>query len=164
MCRPVVLHPTSRGSVKLRSADPRAAIAIHQNFLATEEDWTTFRTGFDMVRDAAHQKALDPFRGREINPGPGVKSRADIDAYMRRTAWTVHHPLGTCKMGTANDPMAVVDNHLRVRGVEGLRVVDASVIPDMPGGNINAPIIMIAERAADLIRGRTPLAPTPLSH
>ena len=164
MCRPVVLHPTSRGSVKLRSADPRAAIAIHQNFLATEEDWNTFRTGFDMVRDAAHQKALDPFRGREINPGPGVKSRADIDAYMRRTAWTVHHPLGTCKMGTANDPMAVVDNHLRVRGVEGLRVVDASVIPDMPGGNINAPIIMIAERAADLIRGRTPLAPTPLSH
>jgi len=159
MCRPVVLHPTSRGSVKLRSADSRVPVAIHQNFLATEEDWTTFRTGFDMVRDVAHRKALDPFRGREINPGPEVKSRADIDAYMRRTTWTVHHPLGTCKMGVDSDPMAVVDRELRVRGVEGLRVVDASVIPDMPGGNINAPIIMIAERAADLIRGRTPLAP-----
>ncbi len=159
MCRPVVLHPTSRGDIRLRSADPRTPVAIHQNFLSTEEDWNTFRTGFDMVRDVAHQQALDPFRGREINPGADVKSRAAIDAYMRRTAWTVHHPLGTCKMGVDADPMAVVDNELRVRGIEGLRVVDASVIPDMPGGNINAPIIMIAERAADLIRGRTPLAP-----
>jgi 4-pyridoxate dehydrogenase len=159
MCRPVVLHPTSRGDIKLKSADPRTPVAIHQNFLSTEEDWHTFRTGFDMVRDVAHQKALDPFRGREINPGDGVKSRADIDAYMRRTAWTVHHPLGTCMMGIDSDPMAVVDNKLRVRGIDGLHVVDASVIPDMPGGNINAPIIMIAERAADLIRGRTPLAP-----
>ncbi|MSQ21135.1 MAG: choline dehydrogenase [Betaproteobacteria bacterium] len=159
MCRPVVLHPTSRGEIKLRSNDPRTPVAIHQNFLATEADWQTFRTGFDMVRDVAHQKALDPFRGREINPGENVKSRADIDAYMRRTAWTVHHPLGTCKMGVESDAMAVVDNKLRVRGVDGLHVVDASVIPDMPGGNINAPIIMIAERAADLIRGRQPLAP-----
>ncbi|MFN0305400.1 MAG: GMC oxidoreductase, partial [Burkholderiales bacterium] len=94
-----------------------------------------------------------------INPGEGVKSRAEIDAYMRRTAWTVHHPLGTCKMGVDSDEMAVVDNELRVRGIDGLRVIDASVLPDMPGGNINAPIIMIAERAADLIRGRKPLAP-----
>ncbi len=158
MCRPVVLHPTSRGEIRLRSADPATSVAIHQNFLSTQEDWNTFRAGFDMVRNVATQKALDPFRGREINPGVDVKARADIDAYMRRTAWTVHHPLGTCKMGVASDPMAVVDNELRVRGVDGLRVVDASVIPDMPGGNINAPIIMIAERAADLIRGRTPLA------
>ncbi|MSQ20486.1 MAG: choline dehydrogenase [Betaproteobacteria bacterium] len=162
MCRPVVLHPTSRGDVRLRSADPRTHVAIRQNFLSTEEDWNTFRTGFDMVREVAHQKALDPFRGREINPGAGVKSRADIDAYMRRTAWTVHHPLGTCKMGVATDAMAVVDNELRVRGVEGLRVIDASVLPDMPGGNINAPVIMVAERAADLIRGRKPLAPATL--
>ncbi len=159
MCRPVVLHPTSRGEIRLRSADPRAHVAIHQNFLATEEDWNTFLTGFDMVRDVAHQKPLDAFRGREINPGVEVQSRADIMAYMRRTAWTVHHPLGTCKMGADADPLAVVDDQLRVRGAEGLRVIDASVIPDMPGGNINAPIIMIAERAADLIRGRTPLAP-----
>jgi len=155
MCRPVVLHPTSRGHVALRSDDPRTPVAIHQNFLSTEADWETFLTGFDMVRDVAHQAPLDAFRGREINPGPDVKTRDQIRAYMRRTAWTVHHPLGTCKMGVASDPMAVVDNHLRVRGVEGLRVVDASVIPDMPGGNINAPVIMIAERASDLIRGRT---------
>ncbi len=159
MCRPVVLHPTSRGDVRLRSADPRVHVAIRQNFLSTEADWNTFRTGFDMVRDVAHQIALDPFRGREINPGEGVKSRAEIDAYMRRTAWTVHHPLGTCKMGVDSDAMAVVDNQLRVRGVDGLRVIDASVLPDMPGGNINAPVIMVAERAADLIRGRKPLAP-----
>jgi 4-pyridoxate dehydrogenase len=162
MCRPVVLHPTSRGDVRLRSADPREHVAIRQNFLSTEEDWNTFRTGFDMVREVAHQKALDPFRGREINPGAGVKSRADVDAYMRRTAWTVHHPLGTCKMGIDSDEMAVVDNELRVRGVAGLRVIDASVLPDMPGGNINAPVIMVAERAADLIRGRKPLAPATL--
>lgn len=159
MCRPVVLHPTSRGEIKLRSADPRAHVAIHQNFLATEADWQTFLTGFDMVRAVAHQRPLDAFRGREINPGAAVKSRADIMAYMRRTAWTVHHPLGTCKMGVDSDEMAVVDNQLRVRGVDGLRVIDASVIPDMPGGNINAPIIMIAERASDLVRGRKPLAP-----
>ncbi len=137
-------------------------VAIRQNFLSTEADWNTFRTGFDMVRDVAHQKALDPFRGREINPGEGVKSRADIDAYMRRTAWTVHHPLGTCKMGVESDDMAVVDHQLRVRGIDGLRVIDASVLPDMPGGNINAPVIMVAERAADLIRGRKPLAPATL--
>lgn len=159
MCRPVVLHPTSRGEIRLRSADPRAHVAIHQNFLATDEDWETFLTGFAMVREVAHQQPLDAFRGRELNPGADVKTRADIMAYMRRTAWTVHHPLGTCKMGNDRDPLAVVDDQLRVRGVEGLRVIDASVIPDMPGGNINAPIIAIAERAADLIRGRTPLAP-----
>jgi choline dehydrogenase/4-pyridoxate dehydrogenase len=137
-------------------------VAIHQNFLTEEKDWETLRTGFDMVRDIAHQKPLDAFRGAEIQPGPEVKSRAEIDDYIRRSAWTVHHPLGTCKMGPDSDETAVVDPHLRVRGAEGLRVVDGSVIPDMPGGNCNAPIIMMAERTADLIRGRDPLAPANL--
>ncbi len=91
MCRPVLLHPTSRGDIKLRPADPGTPAAIHQNFLSTDADWNTFRTGFDMVRNVANQKALDPFRGREINPGVDVQSRADIDAYMRRTAWTADH-------------------------------------------------------------------------
>lgn len=159
MCRPAVLHPESRGEIKLKSADPRDKVAIHQNFLSEEKDWQTLRTGFDMVRHVANQKPLDSFRGPEIQPGANVTSRADIDAYIRRTAWTVHHPLGSCKMGAANDETAVVDPQLRVRGAEGLRVVDGSVIPDMPGGNTNAPIIMIAEKAADLIRGRTPLPP-----
>lgn len=159
MCRPAVLHPESRGEIKLKSADPRDKVAIHQNFLSEEKDWQTLRTGFDMVRDVANQKPLDAFRGPEIQPGPDVTSRADIDAYIRRTAWTVHHPLGTCKMGAGNDETAVVDPQLRVRGVDGLRVVDGSVIPDMPGGNTNAPVIMIAEKAADMIRGHAALPP-----
>ncbi len=163
MCRPAVLHPESRGEIRLRSADPRETVAIHQNFLSTEGDWNTLRRGFDMVREIAHQKPLDSYRDIEIQPGPDVKSRADIDAYIRRTAWTVHHPLGTCKMGPESDPMAVVDPQLRVRGIDRLRVIDASVMPDMPGGNINAPVIMMAERAADLIRGRAPLPPQQVS-
>lgn len=159
MCRPAVLHPESRGELKLKSSDPRDKPAIHQNFLTAEKDWETLRTGFDMVRDIANQKPLDPFRGPEIQPGPGVTSKADIDAYIRQTAWTVHHPAGTCKMGTDNDDMAVVDNELRVRGIDLLRVIDASVFPDMPGGNINAPVIMMAEKASDLMRAKEPLAP-----
>ena len=159
MCRPAVLHPRSRGEIRLKSNDPREHVAIHQRFLSAEKDWQTLRAGFDIVRHVASQKPLDAFRGAEIQPGPGVASKADIDAYIRRTAWTVHHPAGSCKMGIDSDPMAVVDNELRVRGVDGLRVVDASVMPDMPGGNINAPVIMMAEKAADLMRGKTPLAP-----
>jgi len=159
MCRPAVLHPESRGELKLKSNDPRDKPAIHQMFLTAEKDWETLRTGFNMVRDIANQKPLDPFRGREIQPGPSVTNKADIDAYIRQTAWTVHHPAGTCKMGTDNDEMAVVNNELRVRGVEDLRVIDASVFPDMPGGNINAPVIMMAEKASDLMRDKSPLAP-----
>jgi len=154
MCRPVLLHPESRGAVKLRSADPADKPAIFQNFLSAESDWQTLRDGIAMVRDVASQKPLDPYRGEEIQPGPGVRSKADLDAFIRRTAWTAHHPLGTCKMGADNDSTAVVDAALRVRGIAGLRLVDASVMPDMVGGNINAPVIMIAEKAADLIRGR----------
>lgn len=159
MFRPVLLHPESRGHVALRSADPRDHVAIHQNFLSTDKDWQTFRTGIEMVRHVAHQKPLDPFRGPEINPGPDCTSREDIDAYIRRTSWSVHHPLGTCKMGAPDDPDTVVDPTLRVHGADNLRVVDASVLPDMPGGNINAPVIAVAERAADLIRGNQPLPP-----
>jgi choline dehydrogenase-like flavoprotein len=159
MARPVILHPKSRGELRLRSADPRQKAAIHQNFLAEPEDWDTMRRGIAMMRDLIAQKSLDPFRGDELQPGGGLTSKSDIDAFIRRSAWTAHHPLGTCKMGTDGDPMAVVDTQLRLRGMPGLRVVDASVMPDMVGGNINAPIIMIAEKAADAIRGRPALAP-----
>jgi choline dehydrogenase/4-pyridoxate dehydrogenase len=159
MVRPVVLHPESRGEIRLHSADPRAPVAIHQNFLSEPRDWATLRTGIAMMRDLVSQKALDQFRGREIQPGAGATSQADIDAFIRRTAWTVHHPLGTCRMGPDHDATAVVDTQLRVRGMQGLRVVDASVMPDLIGGNINAPVIMIAEKAADAIRGRPPLEP-----
>ena len=159
MCRPVLLHPESRGEIRLRSSNPRDKVKIHQNFLAAENDRKTLRDGLRLVREIATQKPLDPFRGEEIAPGPAVQSDDELDAYVRETGWTAHHPLGSCKMGADGDAMAVVDPELRVRGVEGLRVVDASVIPDMVGGNINAPVIMIAEKASDHIRGRAPLEP-----
>ena len=115
------------------------------------------RRGLRMIRDLVGSEALKDFAGDELAPGAQAQSDADLDAHVRRTMITVHHPVGTCKMGTADDPMAVVDSELRVRGVQNLRVVDASVMPDLVAGATNAPVIMIAEKAADLIRGRNPL-------
>jgi choline dehydrogenase-like flavoprotein len=112
-----------------------------------------------LIREIGGQSPLASFTTGEISPGPNCRSDAEMDAHIRATAITVHHPLGTCRMGRPSDPMAVVDPELKVLGVDGLRVVDASVMPDLVGGNINAPVIMIAEKAADLIRGHTPLAP-----
>jgi 4-pyridoxate dehydrogenase len=158
-CRAVLLRPESRGQITLASRDPKQAPRIRQNFLARERDWVTLRAGVQLARDIGRQTPLAPFVASEIGPGPDCRSDAEIDAYIRATAITVHHPLGTCKMGSEKDPDAVVDGECKVRGVDGLRVVDASVMPDLVGGNINAPVIMIAEKAADLIRGREPLAP-----
>lgn len=155
--RAVLLRPESRGEILLASADPRVSPRIRQNFLATEKDRTTLRQGLRMVREIGRQAPLDPFRAAEIAPGPECRSDEELDAFIRATGITVHHPLGTCRMGPSSDPMAVVDPQLRVIGIEALRVVDASVMPDLVGGNINAPVIMIAEKAADLIRGKTPL-------
>jgi choline dehydrogenase/4-pyridoxate dehydrogenase len=158
-CRAVLLRPESRGVLGLASADPARPPRIRQNFLATETDRRTLRAGIKMVRDLGRRPALASFVGKELAPGADRDSDADVDAHIRATGITVHHPLGTCKMGPDTDNMAVVDAELRVRGVTSLRVVDASVMPDLVGGNINAPVIMIAEKAADLIRGRPPLAP-----
>ena len=158
-CRSVLLRPESRGRIELASADPRIPVRIRQNFLATDHDWATLRAGIRLAREIGEQPALVPFAAGEIAPGRDCRSDDQIDAHIRETAITVHHPLGTCRMGRASDPTAVVDPELKVLGVEALRVVDASVMPDLVGGNINAPVIMIAEKAADLIRGRTPLAP-----
>jgi len=158
-CRAVVLRPESRGRLDLVSADPRRPMRIRQNFLATDKDWATLRAGLRLARDVAQQAPLRPFIAGEIAPGTDKTSDRDIDAHIRATGISVHHPLGTCRMGTEDDDAAVVDGELRVFGVERLRVVDASVVPDMVGGGINAPIIMMAEKAADLIRGRQPLAP-----
>jgi choline dehydrogenase-like flavoprotein len=155
--RPVLLRPESRGRVELRSADPRDKVKIFQNFLQTETDRITLREGVRMIRRVAAEAPLSKLLGEEKTPGKHVQSDAEIDAHIRATSATAHHPCGTCKMGT--DEMAVVDPELRVRGVQGLRVIDASVFPDLVGGNINAPVIMIAERAADLLRGRPVLAP-----
>jgi choline dehydrogenase/4-pyridoxate dehydrogenase len=158
-CRAVLLRPESRGELQLASADPRVAPRIRQNFLATGRDWEVLRRGLRMVRDIGRQRPLAAFAAAEISPGLDHRSDTELDAHIRATGITVHHPLGTCKMGLPSDPMAVVDPELKVIGVECLRVVDASVMPDLVGGNINAPVIMIAEKAADLIRGRAPLAP-----
>ena len=150
-CRMVLLRPESRGSVTLGSSDPLAHPRIHQGLLSTANDWKTLRDGIVLFRDLAHRPELKPFVSREIGPGADVTTDAQLEAYTRSTAVTAHHPAGTCKMGADTDPMAVVDDTLRVRGVERLRVVDASVFPDLVGGNINAPVIMFAERATDLI-------------
>jgi 4-pyridoxate dehydrogenase len=158
-CRAVLLRPESRGRIELATRDPSVPVCMRQNFLATVKDWATLRAGVRLIRDIGNQAPLASFAAGEIVPGRDCRSDAEIDAHIRASAITVHHPLGTCKMGRASDPMAVVDPELKVLGVEGLRVVDASVMPDLVGGNINAPVIMIAEKAADLIRGRPPLAP-----
>ena len=156
-CRVVLLRPESRGRVSLASADPATPMRIRQNFLATDGDWNTLRAGVQLFRSIGRESPLAPFVKAEVLPGPGVNDPKAIDAVIRKTALTAHHPLGTCRMGLPTDPGAVVDDQLRVLGVECLRVVDASVMPDLVGGNINASVVMIAERAADLIRGRAPL-------
>ena len=154
----VVLRPHSRGRLELASTDPRQAIRIRQNFLSADHDWTTLRAGLRLVRDLGNQSPLAPFVAAERAPGADKLSDADLDAHIRAIAITVHHPLGTCRMGPDGDIGAVVDAQLRVHGVDGLRVVDASVMPSLVGGNINAAVMMIAERASDLIRGRAPLS------
>jgi len=150
--RPALMHPDSRGTVRLRSADPAAHVVIRFNPFSAPNDLPTLRQGVKIGREIAMQKVMDPFRGPEISPGPDVQSDADIDAFIRRTTITVHHPAGTCRMGIG--PEAVLDPQLRVRGIENLRVVDASAMPDMVTAHINACVMMIAERGADLIRGR----------
>lgn len=157
--RVVLLRPESRGALRLASPDPAAKPLIHQNMLSRDPDWVTLRAGVRILRELARQASMRPFIGGEAGPAPAGDSDREIDAYIRAIAASFRHTLGTCKMGGAGDPAAVVDTDLRVIGVKALRVVDASVMPDLVGGNINAAIMMIAEKAADLIRGRTPLAP-----
>ena len=152
------LRPESRGRVSLSSGDPYADPAIVMNFLATEEDRRAVREGVRIVRNVVAQAAFDAYRGDEIMPGPAVTDDAAIDAFIREKGETIYHPVGTCRMGRVDDPHAVVDKDCRVIGIEGLRVVDASVIPELVGGNTNAPTIMIAEKIADMIRGRAALA------
>ena len=158
-CRTVMLHPRSRGEIRLASADPLAAPRIDQHFLSDPHDWKVVRATIRRVREIVRQPALAPFVERETLPGADAGSDETLDAFIRKTAITVHHPAGTCRMGPADDPMAVTDDEGRVRGVQGLRVVDASLMPDLTSGNINAPVIMIAEKIADRIRGRPPLEP-----
>ncbi len=152
--RTSLLRPHSRGAVELRSRDPFAKPAIRPNYLSDRRDVALFRKAVDIGRDILSQEALRPFDAGEIDPGPDVRSGADIEAWIRRTATTEFHPTGTCGMGRG--PEAVVDDELRVVGVDGLRVADASIMPVITGGNTNAPTMMIGEKAADLVLGRAP--------
>jgi choline dehydrogenase len=130
---------------------------IDPNYLAAETDRRTLRDSVRIVRDIVRQDALKLFRGPEMRPGAAVRTDAEIDAWIRATAETIYHPVGTCRMGV--DPGAPVDGELRLRALKNLRVIDASVMPTLVGGNTNAPTIMIAEKAADMILGKPAPAP-----
>ncbi len=151
------MRPTSRGHVRLKSADPMVHPSILFNYMQTEQDRKEMRAGIRLTREILMQKAFDAFRGEELAPGPKAQSDADIDAFIREHAESAYHPSCTCKMGM--DDMSVVDGQARVHGIDGLRVVDASIMPDVISGNLNVPVIMMAEKLADTIRGRPPLAP-----
>lgn len=149
--------PKSRGHVRALSADPYQHPQIRFNYLASEEDREGFRRCVRLTREIIAQPAMDRYRGEELAPGPQVQTDEEIDAFVRANMESTMHPCGSCRMG--EDDMAVVDSALRVHGLQGLRVIDSSVFPSEPNGNLNAPTIMLAERAADLVRGRQPLAP-----
>jgi choline dehydrogenase len=149
------MRSPSRGRIHVRSKDPRQHPSILFNYMANEQDWQEFRDAIRITRELMQQPALDTFRGREISPGLAVQTDEQLDQFVREHAETAYHPSCSCKMGT--DAMAVVDGQGRVHGVEGLRVIDASIMPLITTGNLNAPTIMIAEKIADKIRGRAPL-------
>ncbi|WP_226646462.1 choline dehydrogenase [Microbulbifer variabilis] len=153
--------PKSRGRVKIVSSDPKQPPSILFNYLQETEDIEGFRACVRLTREIINQPAFDEFRGDEIQPGADVQTDEQIDAFVRKSVESAYHPSCSCKMGT--DSMAVVDPQTRVHGLQGLRVVDSSIFPTIPNGNLNAPTIMVAERAADLILGRTVLAPSEAS-
>lgn len=157
-CHVGSMRSPSTGFVKLASRDPHAPPRLLFNYMAHDVDWREFRAGVRLTREIIGQQAMDAFRGREIKPGPSIHGDAEIDAFVREHAETALHPSCTCAMGDASDPMAVVDRDGRVHGAQALRVVDASIMPRIITGNLNAATIMIAEKIADAIRGRPPLA------
>jgi choline dehydrogenase len=153
-------RPKSRGHVRIASADPRAKPKVLFNYLEHEDDRAGFRACIRLSREIIAQKAFDPYRGPEIQPGAEITSDEAIDAWIRENAESAYHPSCTCPMGADDDPMAVLDPECRVRGIEALRVVDSSIFPTITNGNLNAPSIMVGEKAADMIRGRPALPPS----
>ncbi|KQN47739.1 choline dehydrogenase [Serratia sp. Leaf50] len=149
------MRSPSRGRVQVKSKDPRQHPSILFNYMSSEQDWHEFRDAIRITREIMNQPALDPYRGREISPGIEVQTDEELDEFVRQHAETAFHPSCTCKMGS--DEMAVVDGQGRVHGMQGLRVVDASIMPQIITGNLNATTIMIAEKIADVIRDRQPL-------
>ncbi|MBZ9762880.1 choline dehydrogenase [Mesorhizobium sp. CA8] len=154
------MRSKSRGSVTLRSPDPKAKPVIRFNYMSHPDDWSEFRHCIRLTREIFGQKAFDGFRGKEISPGSHVQTDDELDAFIRDHAESAYHPCGTCRMGRADDLTAVVDPECRVIGVEGLRVADSSIFPRVTNGNLNAPSIMTGEKASDHILGRMPLAPS----
>jgi 4-pyridoxate dehydrogenase len=151
--RPTLLHPKSLGRVRLRSSDPKDPIRIFFNALSEPEDLRVLREGFKRAREIGMQKPLDPFRCNETSPGLEVRSDPEIDAFIRRTGANAYHSVGTCRMGS--DERSVCDPQLRVRGIERLRICDASAMPDLVSAHINACVLMMAEKASDLVRGNS---------
>ncbi len=154
------MRSKSRGSVRLAGPDARSKPRIRFNYMSDPEDWTEMRAAVRLTREIFGQPAFDRYRGREIQPGADVVSDEAIDAFIRAKAETAYHPSCTCKMGRRDDPFAVVDSEARVIGVERLRVADASIMPSITTGNLNAPTIMIGEKVADMVLGRPPLPPS----
>jgi len=151
--RPTLLHPDSRGELLLASSDPLKAPRIAYRFFTAPNDLPTLREGFKRAREVAFNKAMDPYRGNEIGPGLQVKTDDEIDAWLKKTVMTAHHPASTCAIA----PDGVLDSDLKVRGIESLRVCDASAMPDLVSAHINACVLMMAEKGADLIRGKPAL-------
>jgi choline dehydrogenase-like flavoprotein len=160
---PVLISPKARGRVWLRSADPTDKPRILTNSLSEPEDRAALLAGVKLGREIASQPALQEIIVRELKPGPEVLGDDDLEADIRRRLFLIYHPVGTCRMSDTADG-AVVDSRLRVHGLEGLRVVDASIMPLIPGGNTHAPTVMVAERAADLILGAAPPTPAEAAH
>ena len=152
--------PKSRGSVRIASPDASDKPRVRFNYLEHEDDRAGFRACIRLTREIIGQDAFKPYRGPEIQPGEDVTSDEAIDAWVRANAESAYHPSCTCRMGADGDPLAVLDPACRLRGIEALRVVDSSIFPTITNGNLNAPSIMVAEKAADIIRGRAPLAPS----
>ena len=157
-----MLRPESRGYIALKSLDPQIQPIIQPNYFSTQKDRDTLIKGVKMSREIMNQPAFDDFRGKEINPGDHIQTDQEIEEFIRNHGETIYHPVGTCKMGS--DEFSVVDDKLRVRGVENLRVVDASVMPTLIGGNTNAPTIMIAEKISDHILGNDFLPPQTVNY
>ena len=161
-CSPVGLYPRSRGRIALAGPDPLAAPLIDPNLLSVPEDVQPLVRGIRLIRSAFASADFTKYRAHEIIPGRAAETDEELIAYIRAQAYTVHHPVSTCRMGAESDPGAVVDSQLRVIGLEGLRVADASVFPSIVGGNTNAVVVMVAEKASDMILSRTPLPPAAL--
>ena len=154
------MRSPSRGQITLRSGDPKDDPRIQFNYMSHEQDWVDFRHCIRVTREIFGQEAFDPFRGKEIQPGDAMQSDDELDGFIREHVESAYHPCGTCRMGQADDPLAVVDSECRVIGVDGLRLADSSIFPRITYGNLNGPSIMTGEKASDHILGKTPLLPS----